>query len=313
MYEARQNKENVSRTIGGGGMARQMVNVRSRSQDLGKCKKRSRNNMHTSVQLKVINGFDDNPKVIADAIDKIKKNQYGSIIYKYLDETIESEIRIIRGELSNASKDEIRIKIDNDSNLDSTILHEMIHVVHAIVDDDQFNLARIYRGLLKLYFRIRSEKFPENISNSFDGYFNLQEEELVTQEWEKRYNESENINNKRNIPVRKHYMDESRFTNGENTGRIKGENLILYKNLYKIETTEDYIDINRLNSYDDFIQTLQNWKNWLETYVKEELLGNRKWEKDKIIKERKELMGLIEEKIQKINTVKNMIPVLVDL
>lgn len=269
--------------------------------------------MHTSVQLKVINGFDDNPKVIADAIDKIKKNQYGSIIYKYLDETIESEIRIIRGELSNASKDEIRIKIDNDSNLDSTILHEMIHVVHAIVDDDQFNLARIYRGLLKLYFRIRSEKFPENISNSFDGYFNLQEEELVTQEWEKRYNESENINNKRNIPVRKHYMDESRFTNGENTGRIKGENLILYKNLYKIETTEDYIDINRLNSYDDFIQTLQNWKNWLETYVKEELLGNRKWEKDKIIKERKELMGLIEEKIQKINTVKNMIPVLVDL
>lgn len=320
MYEARQNKEKVSRRIDSAGEVRQNTNVKSKRRYLHQNKKLLKNYTQNFVQLKIINCFKNNKNIIDEALEKIKKNQYGKVIYRYLDEELTSEIKIIEGELSNASKDEIRIKIADDDNLDSTILHEMIHVTHANIDNEQFNLAGIYRNLLKIYFLIIGKQSPKNLIDRFGEYFNLQEEELVTQEWEKKYNDSENSKNKRSIPVRGHYMDESRFTKGENTGRLTGEDRNLYIDLYNnlyidlykkpIPSSEDFIDISRLNSYDDFKKILEEWLDWINTNVTEEKLkqGQHGWRIEEIIKDGNELKNSINEKIKHIKTVSTMLP-----
>lgn len=265
----------------------------------------NRNTSRSLMQLKIENHAKKNNKEkIESALAIVRKNKYGQAIYGYLDK-LKNTIKIVDSEVNNASKDEVRINAAGE-NLDSTILHEMTHVVHANIDSDQFDLGGIYRNLIKLYADMKGIKSPLD-AMSFEGYFNKQEEELVTQEWESKYNVEENKMNNRTIPVRKHYMDEERFTNGENTGRLSNKDSQSYATIYSVEPP---LDIERLNSYNDFLILLNKWKEWINTYIKEEYIPSTivKWKKEQLLEEGIKYNKNIDEKIASINKILELIP-----
>ncbi len=271
----------------------------------------SPNSSISAKQLKIVNNIKaPNKEKIDNELCKIKKNVYGEAIWKNLDER-KKVISIIDCDINNASDSEVRINVTG-NNLDSTILHEMTHVVHANVDDTQFDLNGIYKNLMKLYYDMSNTKSTKEnrplANDELASYFSNQEEELVTSEWESRYGRSENSKNERAIRIREHYMDDGQeHTKGKTTGDLQEGVAKEYAAVYKVDQPSA---LQMLKSYDAFLNLLQSWLRWLNTYSDSQYFAStlKDWKKEQITDSASEIKGKIEVKIRNLNTMKKIMP-----
>jgi len=238
------------------------------------------------AQRKVINLEKDDvgkKTKIDKALESVKKNPFGKVVYGELNEDKTINYGIIHDKDSRACKNEIMVDTNVD-NLDKTLLHEMTHSLHWKITQEvfSFNLKEIYNRLIELWIKLagkNSISFSKNendeYGNSFERYWNLQEEELVTQEWEAKYALWENNNHERNIEIREHYFDDGVIRgNIKSTGSLSQSSQGIYQNIYQIDPPQ--IGLYRLNNYNEYHNYLSQLQTWIEKNASDEIINGMK-------------------------------------
>jgi len=269
------------------------------------------NSNNQLVQKKVIvSGNDDEQNQrINKALSILKANSYGKVVFDVLDK-LDKEIKIVHNDKPNGTESEVRVDTSKEGSLDQTILHEMIHTMHYNLTK-MFPLEGIYKDMIQVWGAMTKTKIPnmnlqENDEHGFSlaGYFGMQEEELVTQEWEQKYSKEENQkDDKRSLRERAHYLNDGMNKPGAHTGKLSKSSQEFMEKIYGEKPEE----IGRLNSYDDFISLLQEWITWLSTYVTDEFIPEEpKRLRIDLPKRTEEIKALIKEVIKDCNTMKSI-------